>query len=84
MKYRIIKVFENDYDYNYEKLFLVKCSEEQKKDLLRLQEELSNLDWEERIEKYGDNAESKITFIENYITEYYDVIDADLIDIDCY
>lgn len=84
MKYRIIRVYENDYDYNYEQLFLVRCSEEQKKKLQDLQQELRDLDWEERIEKYGDNAESKITFIEDYIMENLDVVKVDLVEIDCY
>lgn len=84
MEYRIIKVYENDYDYNYEQLFLVKCNEKQKTELQRLANELSDLDWEEKIEKYGDNAESKIDFIESYIMNNFEVIKVDTIDIDCY
>lgn len=84
MEYRLIKVFENDYDYNYEQLFLVKCDKKQKEELLKLANELSELDWEERIKKYGDNAESKIDFIESYIMNNFEVIKADMIDIDCY
>ena len=83
MEYRIIKVYENDYDYNYEQLFLVKCNEKQKTELQRLANELSDLDWEEKIEKYGDNAESKIDFIESYIMNNFEVIKVDTIDIDC-
>lgn len=84
MEYRIIKVYENDYDYNYEQLFLVKCNEKQKTELQKIANELSVLDWEERIEKYGDNTESKIDFIENYIMNNFEVVKLDIIDIDCY
>ncbi len=84
MKYRIIRVYENDCDYNYEQLFLVKCNNKEKEKLEKLQRELKSLDWEERIEKYGDNANSKICFIENYIMENMEVLETNLIEINCY
>jgi hypothetical protein len=82
MKYRIIRVYENDYDYNYEQLFLAKCSEEQINELLKEKELFEDLDYEEREEKYG--FESKIDFVENYIMENFDVIETGLVEIDCY
>lgn len=82
MKYRIIRVYEDDYDYNYEQLFLVKCSEEQINELLKERDLFDELDWEEREEKYG--FESKIDFVENYIMKNFDVVDTGLVEIDCY
>lgn len=74
MKYRIIRVYENDYDYNYEQLFLVKCSEEQKQDLFRVLNKLDEM----------DEIDSKIDYIENYIMKNYDVIKTDLVELNCY
>lgn len=81
MKYRIIRVYENDCDYNYEQLFLVRCSEEQIENLKKLQKEIDNMDYEEREEKYGAG---KIEIIENYIMENCGVVETNLVEIDCY
>jgi hypothetical protein len=78
----IIKVYEVDYDYNYERLFLVDISEEQKEELQKVQEDLDYLDYDEREEKYG--SESKIDCVENYITKNFKVVEHDSIEVDCY
>lgn len=74
MKYRIIRVYENDYDCNYEQLFLVRCSEEQKQDLFRVLEKLDEM----------EEIDSKIDYIENYIMKNYDVLKTDLVELNCY
>lgn len=81
MKYRIIRVYENAEDYNYENLFLVNCNEEQKQKLLEFVNEIDALDCEEREEKYGAG---KIEIIENYIMNNCGYVENDLIEIDCY
>lgn len=78
----IIKVYENDYDYNYENYFLVDISKEEKEQLYNFMDELRKLDTDERIEKY--NEESSISIIENYITSNFNGLSCDRIDIDCY
>lgn len=82
MEYKIIKVYEDSEDYNYENLFLVRINEEQYNELLQIIEEFDNLDWEERKEKFG--YESKIEFVETYIMKNFEVVKADLIGIDCW
>lgn len=81
MEYRIIKVYEDSDEYQYENLFLVRISEKQHSDLLKAIEEYDNLDYSEAEEKYGCG---KIEFVENYITNNLEVISNGCIDIDCY
>lgn len=79
MEYRIIKVYEDSYEYQYENLFLVKISEEQYNELLQAIEKYDDLDCGEDVYGMG-----KIEFVENYITEHFEVIKSKLIEIDCY
>ena len=81
MKYRIIKVYEDSDEYQYENLFLVRINEEQYNELLQAIEEYDNLDYSEAEEKYGCG---KIEFVENYITKHFEVINNGCIGIDCY
>lgn len=81
MEYRIIKVYENSEEYQYENLFLVKISEKQYSELLKAIEKYDSLDYEEAQDIYGMG---KIEFVENYIINNLEVIKTDIIDIDCY
>lgn len=81
MEYKIIKVYENSEEYQYESLFLVRINEKQYNELLQAIEEYDNLDYSEAEEKYGCG---KIEFVENYITNNLEVIKTDIIGIDCY
>ena len=81
MEYRIIKVYENSDEYQYENLFLVRISERQYSELLKAIEKYDALDYEEAQNIYGMG---KIEFVENYITNNLEVIKHDIIDIDCY
>ena len=81
MEYKIIKVFEIDYDYSYERLFLVKIDEEQYNELLQAIEKYDDLDYEEAVKIYGMG---KIEFVENYIMNNFETINSNLIEIDCY
>lgn len=81
MEYKIIKVYEDSLEYQYESLFLVRINEEQYNELLQAIEEYDNLDYSVAEEKYGCG---KIEFVENYITNNLEVISNSCIDIDCY
>lgn len=81
MKYRLIKVYENSDEYQYENLFLVRISERQYNELLKAIEKYDSLDYEEAQDIYGMG---KIEFVENYIINNLEVIKTDIIDIDCY
>lgn len=81
MKYRIIKVYEDSSEYQYENLFLVRIDEEQYNELLQAIEKYDDLGYAEAENKYGMG---KIEFVESYIMNNFEVIDTGLIDIDCY
>lgn len=81
MKYRLIKVYENSDEYQYENLFLVRISERQYSELLKAIEKYDSFDYEEAQDIYGMG---KIEFVENYIINNLEVIKTDIIDIDCY
>lgn len=78
----LIKVYEDDYDYKYEQYFLVDITKEEKDKLLKVCEEIKNLSWDEREEKYGN--ESIIDSIEKYIVNNLKKVDFDRIEIDTY
>ncbi len=86
---KIIKIFENDYDYDYENYMYIKCNKEDSekisKDIVKKLEEIKDLDCEEREEKYGE--QSIIVAIEEYISNNYDLLneeDYSKLELDCY
>lgn len=81
MNIRVIRVFENDYDYNYENIFIVKDNEEANNKLCELEEDIHNLDYEEKEEKYG--VESNIIIVEDFIRNNFEIIDYYRTDIEC-
>lgn len=81
MDIRLIRVYENDYDYNYENYFLVKDNEESLKKLCELEEEIQNLDYFEKEEKYGSG--SNIEIIEWFIVDNFERVDYFRSDIEC-
>ena len=82
MKYRIIKVFEDSCDYQYENLFLVRCNDKQVEDFKKFQEKVDELYMTGDLEEeYGGG---KIECIEDYIVNNFEVLDVDYIDVDCY
>lgn len=81
MKYKIIKVYEDSNEYQYENIFLVRINEEQYNELLQAIEKYDDLDYEDAVVDYGCG---KIEFVENYITNHFEVIDNSCIGIDCY
>lgn len=81
MDIRLIKVYESDYDYNYENYFLVKDNEESLKKLCELEEEIQDLDYFEKEEKYG--SESNIEIIEWFIVNNFEKVDYYRSDIEC-
>ena len=81
MDIRLIRVYETDYDYNYENTFIVKNNEESVKKLYELEEELSELNYEEKAKKYG--SESNIDIIERFIIDNFERIDYFRSDIEC-
>ena len=78
----LIRVYEDSNEYQYNNYFLVDITDEEKEELLRVCEEIKDLDYEEREEKYG--SESIIECVETYITDNLFQIDFEQIDIDTY
>lgn len=76
----LIKVYENDYDFQYEQYFLVDMTQQEKEKLLKIYDEIEDLNYDERTKKYG--SESKIDCIEKYIVENLKKIDFERLDID--
>ena len=81
-KLTLIKVYENDYDYNYEQYFLVNMTKEEQEQFVKICEDIHNLDYDEREKKYG--SESVIECTEYYIVHNYEKVDYTRIDIDTY
>lgn len=78
----LIKVFDCDYEYEYEQYFLVKNEIEKLHELSDIMENARRLDNDERFDKY--NSESLIEIAEKYIKNNLQVINCDRFDIDCY
>jgi len=81
-KITLIKVYENDEDYQYENYFLANITKEEREKILEVCEEIKDLDYNERTKRYGD--ESVITCIESYIVNNLDNIDFEQVDVDTY
>jgi len=78
----LIKVYEDSYDYQYEQYFLVDITKEEKEKLLKVSEDIREIDYEEREEKYG--SESVIECVENYIVDNFKKVDFERVEIDTY
>lgn len=78
----MIKLFENDYDYNNEEYYIVKNDKEKIKELQSIIENASSLDNDEREEEYG--YESLWELAEVYIQNNLGIVDCDRYDIDLY
>lgn len=81
MDIRLIRVYENDYDYNYENTFIVKDNEESLKKLYEIEEDIQDLSYEEKAKKYG--SESNIEIIEDFIVNNFESVDYYRSDIEC-
>lgn len=78
----MIKLFENDYDYNNEEYYIVKNDKEKIKELQSIIKNASGLYNDEREEEYG--YESLWELAETYIKNNLEIIDCDRYDIDLY
>lgn len=81
MDIRLIRVYETDYDYNYENTFIVKDNEESLKKLYEIEEDIQDLSYEEKAKKYG--SESNIEIIEHFIVNNFESVDYYRSDIEC-
>ena len=81
MEIRIIRVYEDSYDYKYENIFVVKDNEDSWRKLCEIEEDIRNLDYEEKEEKYG--FESNIELVEDYIRNNFEILDCYRTDIEC-
>lgn len=81
MEIRVIRVYEDSYDYEYENIFVVKDNEENIKKLNEIEEDLHDLDYEEKAKKYGE--ESNIVIIEDFIKNNFEILDYYRTDIEC-
>ena len=78
----LIKVYEDSYDYQYEQYFLVDITKEEKEKLLKVCEDIRNIEYDEREKKYGN--ESIIDCVENYIVNNLKKVDFERVEIDTY
>lgn len=78
----LIRVYEDSNEYQYNNYFLVDITDEEKEELLKVCEEIREMDYEEREKKYG--CDGVIECIERYITDNLFQIDFEQIDIDTY
>lgn len=81
MEIRIIKVYEDCYEYHYENIFVVKDNEDSWRKLCEIEEDIHELDYEEKVKKYG--FESNIELVEDYIRNNFEILDCYRTDIEC-
>ena len=75
----LIKVYEDSDDFQYEQYFFVDITKEEKEKLLKVCDDIRDLDYDERETKYG--SESVIDCVENYIVKNLKKVDYERIDI---
>lgn len=82
MNIAMIKLFEHSFDYDYEKVYIVKNNKEKIEELQYMIEDARRLDNDDRIDKYG--CESLIDLAESLVEETLEVIDYSRCEIDLY
>ena len=80
MEIAVLNVFEDDYDYQYKRTYIVKNDEEKIKRLLEIVEDTKNMSCEEIEEKYGN--ESLIEITDYYISNNLEQVKCATYDID--
>ena len=78
----LVNVYVNDYDYSYNKSFIIKGGKEEKQKILEFKEQLDNLDSEELEEKFGE--ESTIIIMEQYIENNFKLIKFEELSLEMY
>ena len=81
MEIRVIRVYEDSYDYKYENIFVVEDNEDSWRKLCEIEEDIHNLGFEEKVRKYG--FESNIELVEDFIRNNFETIDCYRTDIEC-
>lgn len=78
----LVNVYVNDYDYSYNKSFIIKGGKEEKEKILAFKEYICNLDSEDLENEF--KKESTIEIIEDYIEKNYEIVKYEELSLDMY